>query len=488
VRIRRANDLGVRPRGRYVLYWMIGSRRTTWNHALDHAIASARVQGVPLIVLEPLRVGYPWACDRFHAFVVQGMAANQQAFAKAGVTYFPYVETEAGAGAGLLEGLAAHAKLVITDEQPGFFQPRMVAAAAAKLDVRLDVVDSCGVLPLRAFDRAFPTASSFRRQMQRYLASHMFAPAAAIPLTRLPREVRDGELPPAILRRWKPATAELLGGSPEALAALPIDHAIAPVAYRGGAIAAAKQFAVFLRSGLARYGEERSDPDAECASELSPYLHFGHIAAEEIVATILDRAGWDPTRMVGAQPTGSREGWWGVEPNTESFLDEIITWRELGYGFCYHRADYGQWSALPDWARATLDKHAKDPRPETYTRAELEAARTADPIWNAAQRQLVAEGRIQNYLRMLWGKKILEWSPSPKAALATLIELNNKYAVDGRDPNSYSGILWTLGLFDRAWGPERPIFGTIRYMTSASTKRKLKLKAYLARWATSTPG
>ena len=482
VRIRRANDLGIRARGRHVLYWMIGARRTTWNHALDHAIASARVEGVPLIVLEPLRVGYPWACDRFHAFVVQGMADNQQAFAKAGVTYLPYVEGVAGAGSGLLEALAAHAKLVITDEQPGFFQPRMVAAAAAKLDVRLDVVDSCGVLPLRAFDRGFPTASSFRRQVQRYLAASPVSPAAAIPLTRLPHELRDGEIPGPILRRWKPATAELLTGSAGSLAALPLDHAIGPVTYRGGSIAAATQFASFLTSGIARYGEERSDPDAGCASELSPYLHFGHIAAEEIVTTLLDRVDWDPSRIAGAKPTGSREGWWGVEPNTESFLDEIITWRELGYGFCYHRKDFGQWTALPTWARATLDKHAADPRPEVYTRKVMEAAQTADPIWNAAQRQLVAEGRIQNYLRMLWGKKILEWSPSPKAALATLIELNNKYAVDGRDPNSYSGILWTLGLFDRAWGPERPIFGTIRYMTSASTKRKLKLKAYLARW------
>lgn len=475
VRIRRANQAGTRARGRYVLYWMIAARRTTWNHALDHAIASARELEVPLVVFEPLRVGYAWACDRFHAFVIEGMADNQRAFDKAGVTYFPYVEPEAGAGSGLLEAFAAHASLVVTDEQPGFFQPRMVAAAASKLDVRLDVVDSCGVLPLRAFDRAFPTAASFRRSMQRYLAANPIAPASAVPLARLPKELRDAELPSAIAKRWKP-------GIDVDLSTLPIDHAIRPVDYRGGSVAAAKTFATFVKTKLARYGEERSDPDAECASELSPYLHFGHIAAEEIVSTLLDRVGWDPSRIAGAKPTGSREGWWGVEPNTESFLDELLTWRELGYGFCYHRKDFGQWTALPVWARATLDKHAKDPRPEEYTRAQMERAQTGDEIWNAAQRQLVAEGRIHNYLRMLWGKKILEWSPSPKAALATLIELNNKYSVDGRDPNSYSGIFWTLGLFDRAWGPERKIFGTIRYMTSASTKRKLKLKHYLAQW------
>jgi deoxyribodipyrimidine photo-lyase len=454
---------------------MIAARRTTWNHALDHAIASARELEVPLVVFEPLRAGYAWACDRFHAFVIEGMADNQRAFEQAGITYVPYVEPEAGAGSGLLAALAAHASLVITDEQPGFFQPRMVAAAAEKLDVRLDVVDSCGVLPLRAFDRAFPTAASFRRSMQRYLAANPIAPASAVPLARLPKELRGAEVPSTIVKKWKP-------GIEIDLSTLPIDHEIRPVNYRGGSVAAAKTFATFVKSKLARYGEERSDPDAECASGLSPYLHFGHIAAEEIVSTLLARVDWDPSRIAGAKPSGSREGWWGVEPNTESFLDELITWRELGYGFCYHRKDYGQWTALPVWARATLDKHAKDPRPEQYTRAQLERAQTGDEIWNAAQRQLVAEGRIDNYLRMLWGKKILEWSSSPKAALATLIELNNKYSVDGRDPNSYSGIFWTLGLFDRAWGPERKIFGTIRYMTSASTKRKLKLKHYLAQW------
>ena len=155
----------------------------------------------------------------------------------------------------------------------------------------------------------------------------------------------------------------------------------------------------------------------------------------------------------------------------------------MGFNFAANREDYDQYESLPDWARASLDAHASDTREHLYTLAELEAANTYDPVWNAAQRQLVQEGRMHNYLRMLWGKKFLEWSPSPRAALATLIELNNKYAVDGRDPNSYSGIFWTLGRFDRPWGPERPIFGVIRYMTSQSTARKFKVGDYLATWS-----
>jgi deoxyribodipyrimidine photo-lyase len=242
-----------------------------------------------------------------------------------------------------------------------------------------------------------------------------------------------------------------------AIDALPIDHTVAPVPYAGGSIAARRALAEFVAHKLARYAD-RNHPDADASSGLSPYLHFGHIAPQEILARIDD----------------------------EGFLDELLTWRELGFNFCFHHPRHDRLTALPAWAQATLARHAKDPRPERYTLADLERAATADPVWNAALRQLLAEGRIHNYLRMLWGKQILEWSASPKQALATMIELNNKYAVDGRDPNSYHGILWTLGLFDRPWGPERPIFGLVRYMSSAATVKKLRMKQYLARYGGSS--
>jgi deoxyribodipyrimidine photo-lyase len=303
------------------------------------------------------------------------------------------------------------------------------------------------------------------------------------PLARLPRGVRDAELPRGLASRWPAASDAVLTGDAAALASLPIDHTVAPVSYRGGVTAATRTLDAFIDDKLERYGEERSDPDADVASGLSPYLHFGHVSAHEVAARVWATDDWDPSRLANAKVTGSREGWWDLPGPAESFLDELVTWRELGYGFCFHRSDYATYGALPSWARQTLEDHASDPRPELYTRAELETAATGDPVWNAAQRELLAEGRIQNYMRMLWGKKILEWSRSPRIALTTLIELNNKFAVDGRDPNSYSGILWTLGLFDRAWGPVRPIFGTIRYMSSASTIRKLRMKAYLKRWS-----
>jgi len=484
LRVTAVNDAPVRARGDYVLYWMIAARRTAWNFALDHALARAVELGVPLVVLEPLRVGYPWASDRFHKFVLDGMVDNAAAFAAAGVAYHPYVEPEAGAGRGLLEALAARARVVVTDEQPGFFQPRMVAHAGTVLDVRLEQVDGSGLLPLRAHGREHTTAASFRWHWQKIIGPHLAHAPCPRPLARLPAVVKGAKIIPAVATRWPAPSAALLAG--RGLERLPIDHTVSPVDDRGGSVAAGAQLAGFLERRLANYGA-RNQPEAEAASGLSPWLHFGQVSSHEISHAVWRDSDWDPARVDGTKATGSRDGWWGLPPAAESFMDELLTWRELGFGFAFYRPDFDRYESLPAWARTTLDAHASDPRPQVYTLAELEGARTHDPLWNAAQRQLVGEGRIHNYLRMVWGKKILEWSPTPRAALAALVELNNKYAVDGRDPNSYSGIFWTLGRFDRAWGPERPIFGTIRYMSSENTARKVKVKAYLARWGAQRP-
>ncbi len=471
LRVTAVNQAPVNAKGEYVLYWMIGARRTTWSFALDHAVAVAKQLERPLLVFEPLRVGYPWASDRFHAFVMQGMADNAKRFAAKGIAYFSYVEPAPDADKGLLAALAKRACCVITDEVPGFFQPRMVASAGKALGVRLEQVDGNNLLPLRAVDKPFPTAMAYRRELQRKLPPHLFEFPAPDPLARLPKQVKGAVVPKLA---WKSATD---------LATLPIDHGVVPVPYRGGSATAADTLEEFLDHKLARYADDRNEPDSDPSSGLSPYLHFGHISEHEIAQRVFDLAGWSPTNLTGAKVTGKREGWWGLPRASEAFLDELVTWRGLGFVFCHHEPKAGTYASLPAWAQKTLGEHATDPRTEHYTREQLERAETADVVWNAAQRQLVAEGRIHNYLRMLWGKKILEWTPSPQIAFATLTELNNKYSVDGRDPNSNSGISWTLGLFDRPWGPIRPIFGTIRYMSSAATVRKLDIKNYLARWS-----
>lgn len=480
LRILPLRDLPPRVDGRYVLYWMIAARRTTWNFGLQRAVEWAVELQKPLLVLEALRCGYRWANDRLHRFVIEGMADNGRQFAETPVRYYPYVEPSAGAGSGLLERLAADAAVVVTDEFPCFFLPRMVAAVAPRLLVRLEQVDSNGLLPLRATDQAFSTAYAFRRWLQRNLPVHLSSRPSPRPLKGL--SLPAATIPRDVLKRWPEAPWKRLCDEPSAWNELPIDRSIGPAAMTGGSRAARRTWKKFLDRRLDRYADGRNDPDDEATSGLSPYLHFGHLSAHEVFARIMEREGWAPEKL-SSQAAGKRAGWWGVSPAAEGFLDQLVTWRELGYNFCHHRPDdYDQYESLPDWARRTLHKHAADRRPYIYAPEEWEQARTHDELWNAAQRQLLREGRMHNYLRMLWGKKVLEWSPSPQQALEVLIDLNNKYAVDGRNPNSYSGIFWIFGRYDRAWGPERPTFGTIRYMSSANTARKLNVAGYLERY------
>ena len=483
IRVQAVNARPTEARGDYVLYWMVAARRTRWNFALQRAVEWAQQLGMPLVVLEALRVAYPWASDRLHAFVLHGMADNARSLEGSGVCYYPYVEREPNEGKGLLTALAARAALVVTDDFPAFFLRRMVAAAGRRIDVRLEAIDSNGLLPLRGADRVFPTAYAFRFFLQKHLRPHLASFPEADPVGEA-RLVRAGEIPSAITTRWPRADAALLGAEPAALRRLPIDHTVGAVATRGGTQAGRAVLEGFLGDRLARYADERNQPDVEAASGLSPYLHFGHVSAHEVFAALMTQERWT-TRSIAARATGKREGWWGASPAAEAFLDELVTWREVGYNMCHLRSDYDHYESLPDWARATLEAHATDARAHVYDLDAFEAAATHDPLWNAAQTQLAREGRVHNYLRMLWGKKILEWSASPRAALDVMIELNNKYALDGRDPNSYSGIFWVLGRYDRPWAPVRPIFGSVRYMSSENTARKLRVKAYLEKWGRS---
>jgi len=478
VRVRTINDACVRSDGQYVLYWMIATRRTRWSFAIDHAVEWAKKLGKPLIVFEPLRAGYLWASDRLHRFVIEGMLDNRAALIDTSVAYYPYVEPEPDADKGLLAALAERACVVVTDEFPAFFLPRMVTAAARRLQVRVEMVDSNGLWPLHATEQVFTSAYQFRRFLQKNLPEHLETSPKANPLARV--ELPPAAIPRAITSKWPLAKLDRLLAA-DGLSELPIDHRVGPASFRGGAVAAGKTLKRFLERNLARYGEDRNDPEADVASGLSPYLHFGHISAHEVFHKLVELEGWGPKKLA-AKASGKREGWWGMSPAAESFLDELITWRELGYNMCSHQDDYDKYESLPDWARVTLEKHSRDKRTHHYTLRQLERAETYDELWNAAQRQLVREGRMHNYLRMLWGKKILEWTPSPREALAVMIELNNKYAVDGRDPNSYSGIFWCLGRYDRPWGPERKIFGKIRYMSSDNTARKLPVEGYLAKY------
>jgi deoxyribodipyrimidine photo-lyase len=480
IRIMACNGAPPRARGDFVLYWMIAFRRTRWNFALDRAVEWALELGKPLIILEALQCNYRWASERLHRFVLDGMAEKARKARESSALYYPYLEPAAGAGRGLIEALGARACVVVTDDFPCFFLPRMVQAAARKLQVRLETVDSNGLLPLRAAPGVFAAAYAFRRFLQERLPKHLSEFPRANPLGRLSLP-RLSSLPERIFQQWPPTSVGTLE-DPSALSALPIDHRVKAAGTRGGEHAGRTALRRFLSERLRHYSEWRNEPEKEATSGLSAYLHFGHVASHEIFHELMEAERWSK-KQIASRATGSRVGSWGMSEQAEAFLDQLVTWREIGFNMSSHRADYDRYASLPDWARRTLGKHARDKRSEIYLLEELAGARSHDPLWNAAQRQLSREGRMHNHLRMLWGKKILQWSRSPQRALEIMIELNNRYALDGRDPNSYSGIFWCLGRYDRPWGPERPIFGTVRYMSSENAARKVRVKNYLRRYS-----
>jgi len=473
-RLRRLNDARNNGRGAYVLYWTQAYRRLDHNHALDYALRCAGEMQKPLVVYEGLRLDYPWASRRFHRFVLEGMRDSAAAAAALGISYWPYVETKEQPARGLLLKIADAAALVVTDDFPCFVVPGQSAALARHTRAPVFAVDANSVVPLSLLGAAVGAAAHLRPRIHKAFAeawAHRAArrpvvPAAARAMVDAPFEV------------WDPGRLE------ESLRALPFDAAVPEVpGMVGGSRAAKKRLREFVKKRLRGYAEDRSDPTAPAqghASGLSPYLHFGHIAIEEVAEAALATLGDFRPEELRVHNRGKREGYFSEDADVNSFLDEALTWRDVGFQWHWTRgADTASLErALPGWALASLRVHEGDQRSHLYTPEAWEAGATHDPLWNAAQRELCATGTIQNYLRMLWGKKVIEWSRTPAEAYQTLVHLNNKYALDGRDPNSYTGILWCFGLFDRPWAPERPVLGVLRYMSSDNTARKFKLGPY----------
>lgn len=469
--------------GRYVLYWMQQQRRLHYNFAVQHACYRAAQHQCPLLIIETLDCNYAWASDRHHSFAIAGMCDHRQACKGLQVGYFPFIEEKPGDMAQLMQALAEASCEVVTDDVPCFFVDGN-NQLAADWPVRATAVDSNGILPMRLLEKPCPTAAVFRRHLHKHAAAALSVFPAANPLTERPlTRWRDTLLPPlpqrlgashTFLKAW-------LASPTQSLTKLPIDHSVAIVPGRGGRRAALRECEHFIAEKLSRYGAERSDPVADSASGLSPYLHWGHISSHEILQQVWEHeADWDIGRL--PEKGGARLGFWPLSESAQRYIDELLTWRELGYHTATLRPDaYGSYHGLPDWARLTLAQHSDDPRPYTYTLDEFTRAQTHDEVWNAAMRQLLREGIIHNYLRMLWGKKILEWSPGPEIAFEWALILNNKWSLDGNNPNSFSGVSWCFGRYDRPWF-ERDIFGKIRYMSSDSTRRKFPLSSYLERY------
>jgi deoxyribodipyrimidine photo-lyase len=475
-RVFKRNEHEANEQGDFVLYWMQINRRLHYNYALEYAVGWANKLGKPLLIYEGLNADYPWASKRPHQFILQGMAEHVEQQDDHGASYYSFVEKEPGEGKGLLYKLAERSAAIISDEYPVFIMREHNERVSQRVSVPYITVDSNGLIPLQLTDKDPYSAYFFRKTMQKHFVEAYTHPPKENPLADL-EHTESIRLNDAFLERY-PRADERLEDIDRLLEEIPFEKDIAPLDMDGTRKGGLNQLDGFVNGPLLQYDDDRNDPDKEATSGLSPWLHFGKVSEYEAVKAALEKQpkGWSLDSITFNK--GSTGGFFNGDPNIDGFLDEIITWREVGFHFAHHRPDYAEFESLPDWVLETLNEHRDDPREYIYSFEEFEQAKTHDEIWNAAQRQLVRDGIIHNYLRMLWGKKILEWTPDPETALQYMIDLNNWYAIDGRDPNSYSGIFWVLGRFDRAW-QERPIYGKLRYMTSDSTRKKVKLKEYL---------
>lgn len=440
------------PNARYVLYWMQIHRRAHQNQALNFAIAQANQLNLPLVVYEGLRPDYDQANDRIHQFVIEGAIDNQRDFAKRGIRYCFYLMPDAVNGNHrAVAQLAQEAALLVTDDFPAFVVPGHNRAIVKQVDCPVYAVDANGVVPIREMKHEEYAARTIRPKIHRLLPAYLW------PSEEIKPKIKSSALKLNFREETLLEHADLAA----LLRSINIDHAVRPSPiYRGGRHEALRRLKIFISARLQNYNTGRNITGEHWTSELSPYLHFGHISAlETALAVLLADA---PDACIDA------------------FLEELIVRRELSYNFCHFNPQHAAIEALPAWARQTIVAHEKDSRPYIYSPEQFEAAATHDEVWNLAQRELLATGKIHNYVRMLWGKKIIEWSRTPQEALATMIRLHHRYALDGRNPNTYTGILWCFGKHDRAWGPQRQVFGLVRYMTSDNTRRKINFPAYKA--------
>ena len=338
--------------------------------------------------------------------------------------------------------------LLIGDENPCREPERWRKVLAGRLKIPYWTVDADVVVPSRVFGRSFALLHHFRPKLKAELPNFLVAP-----------------LNPRPQSEWKPAKRPESYSLADDITAgfSKLDRSIGPIdTFTGGTHAALKQLREFVTQHLADYDDKRNHPETRGTSRLSPYLHFGNIGPLTIALAVKN-----------ALKSGSM-----AASTAERFLEQVIGWRELAVLFVRYEPDYDNWECAAPWARKTLIEHAGDPRPHRYTLRQIERAETSDELWNAAQREMVITSWMHNYMRMYWAKKILEWAPDPARAFEWAVTLNDRYQLDGRDPNGYAGIAWAIvGKLDRPWF-NRPVFGLVRPMTGTSIEKKFDAEKY----------
>jgi deoxyribodipyrimidine photo-lyase len=439
-RIQLLNQKQIQNR-QYVLYWMQASQRAEYNHALEAAILKANELQKPLIVLFGITDNFPEANERHYRFMLEGLQETQAGLKSRGIKLLILHESPELA----VLKVAKQADLVITDCGYLKIQRAWRQYAAERLDCLMVQVESDVVVPVQvASQKENYSAATLRPRINQQLDYFLkLLSVYDVKISSLDEQLDFQELDISNLEM--------------VLSKLVIDRSVNGVSlFKGGTSTARKYLENFLNTKFKEYAELRNDPSLDYCSNMSPYLHFGQISPLYIALKALETD----------------------QPGVDKFFDELIIRRELSMNFVFYQPDYDRFECLPDWARTTLAEHQFDPREFSYCLEEFEQAKTHDPYWNAAQMEMVLTGKMHGYMRMYWGKKILEWSPEPETAFKTAIFLNNKYELDGRDPNGFAGVAWCFGKHDRAW-PERPVFGKIRYMNSNGLERKFDIKKYV---------
>jgi len=454
------NDKRTQPEGEFVLYWMQSTHRFEENWALRFAILEADRLNRPLIIHQGLDPTYEHANDRIHTFIVANAVELARRADETGLHYHFHLRRRRDDDRRVVDRLAARSCLVVTDLYPTAGIAERTARFAERVNCRVVAIESHAVVPSGAFEREEYAARTIRPKLAKLLDLALEPVADRGPRQAVTATLRESlELDPLPLRSpGFDVSAEV--------ARCEIDHSVPAVALASGLLAARKRLRAFCDDGLPDYERRRPDPNDEGGtSRLSPYLHFGQVSPAEVARTVRASAG--------------REA-------ADAFLDEFITWRELALNFCLRNPAFRTLGALPDWVQRTMAAHAGDQRTPPYDLATLERGATHEPLWNAAQLELVRSGVMHNFTRMLWGKSVLLWAPTYANALDWLIQLNDRYGLDGRDPNSYAGVQWCFGKFDRPFA-ERPLFGKIRPMSLARARSRFDVDAYVRKW-TADPG
>ena len=439
---------GPDPNGRCVVYWMQRAQRALDNPALDVAVEVANTLKQPVVIFFAPVPFYPHANLRHYAFLAQGIPDTAERARKRGIGFVLRRYPEHS----LLRFCEqVKASLVVGDENPMREPNHWRELAARKLTVPLWTVDADVLVPSKLLEKEQYAARTIRPRLQQRLEQFLTPP-------HNPKANIEWQEPRGLQRLPDDGSFDITQDWTG------LDRSVQPVdAFHGGTSEALKLLREFVTHKLAHYPERHGKPELDGTSRLSPYLHFGHIGPHTVALAVED----------AKAPRAAKD----------DFLDQFITWRELSINFVRFNPLYDSIESAPDWAHRTLARHARDERPVLYSRQQLEQAETHDELWNAAQRQMLHAGWMHNYMRMYWAKKILEWSPSPAVAYQTAVYLNDKYFLDGRDPNGYAGIAWAIaGKFDRPWF-ERPIFGTVRYMSGNAACKKFDASKYIEQMA-----